>query len=387
MTPIPVYLDNQATTPLDPAVRDAMWPYFTEHFGNPHSSDHRFGWDASAAIRRAREQVADFINAGDDEIVFTSGATESCNLALRGVAGHAHDSRRNRIVTLATEHPAVLETVRDLATSGHELDVLPVDHDGLVDLTTLEAALDDRTLIVSIMAVNNEIGVVQPLADIASRCRAVGAHLHTDATQAAGRLPIDVDAWGVDLLSISGHKVYGPKGVGALYVRSGVDLKPMISGGGQQRGLRGGTLPTALIVGIGTACELATEHQHLDGCRMRALCRRLYDRLLETHPQLRLFGDPVRRVAGNLNIGLPGVSADKLIRHTAARIAISTGSACSSASSEPSHVLLALGLDPETAATSVRISLGRFTTEAEIDQAIETLCGIQSVRLAASELG
>ena len=387
MTRVPVYLDNQATTPLDPAVRDAMWPYLTEHFGNPHSSDHRFGWDASAAIRAARGQVADFINAGDDEIVFTSGATESCNLALRGIAGHAHDSRRNRIVTLATEHPAVLETVRDIVASGYELAVLPVDQNGLVDLTTLEGALDDRTLIVSVMAVNNEIGVVQPLADIAVRCRAVGAHLHTDATQAAGRLPIDVDAWGVDLLSISGHKVYGPKGVGALYVRSGVHIKPMISGGGQERGLRGGTLPTALIVGLGTACELAAENQHRDGCRMAALSRRLYDHLLEAHPQLRLFGHPMRRVPGNLNIGLPGVPADELIRNTAARIAISTGSACSSASSEPSHVLLALGLEPETAATSVRISLGRFTTEADIDQAIETLRGIRSRRLAASERG
>ena len=387
MTAVPIYLDNQATTPLDPAVRDAMWPYLTERFGNPHSSDHRFGWDASAAIRTAREQVADFINAGDDEIVFTSGATESCNLALRGVAGHGYDSRRNRIVTLATEHPAVLETVRDIAASGYQLDVLPVDHDGLVDLNTLEAVLDDRTLIVSVMAVNNEIGVVQPLADIASRCRAVGAHLHTDATQAAGRLPVDVDAWGVDLLSISGHKVYGPKGVGALYVRSGVDLKPMISGGGQERGLRGGTLPTALIVGLGTACELATENQHHDCCRMTALCQRLYGQLLEAHPQLLLFGHARRRVAGNLNIGIPGIPADELIRNTAARIAISTGSACSSASSEPSHVLLALGLEPEVAVTSVRISLGRFTTEADIDQAIETLCGIRSGRLVASERG
>lgn len=387
MTALPVYLDNQATTPLDPAVRDSMWPYLTEYFGNPHSGDHRFGWDASAAIRTARAQVAEFINAGDDEIVFTSGATESCNLALRGVAGHAHDSQRNRIVTLATEHPAVLETVHDLAASGYELDVLPVDQDGLADLTALEGALDDRTLIVSVMAVNNEIGVVQPLADIAPRCRAVGAYLHTDATQAAGRLPIDVDAWGVDLLSLSGHKVYGPKGVGALYVRSGVDLKPMISGGGQERGLRGGTLPTALIVGFGTACELATENQHRDGCRMVGLCGRLYGRLQDAHPRLRLFGHPTRRVAGNLNIGLPGVPADELIRNTAAHIAISTGSACSSASSEPSHVLLALGLDPETAATSVRISLGRFTTDTDIDRAIEALCSIRSGRLAASERG
>ncbi len=386
MTEIPVYLDNQATTPLDPAVRDAMWPYLTKHFGNPHSSGHRFGWDASAAIRTAREQVADFINAGDDEIVFTSGATESCNLALRGVAGHAQDSRRNRVVTLATEHPAVLETVRDIAASGYEVAVLPVDHYGLVDLPTFEAALDDRTLIVSVMAVNNEIGVVQPLADIASRCHAVGAYLHTDATQAAGRLTIDVDAWDVDLLSISGHKVYGPKGVGALYVRSGVDLKPMISGGGQERGLRGGTLPTASVVGLGIACKLAAESQDHDGCRMTSLCGRLYGRLLEAHPQIRLFGHPTQRVAGNLNIGLPGVPADELIRSTAADIAISTGSACSSASSEPSHVLLALGLDPETADTSVRISLGRFTTEADIDRAIESLCGIRFRRLTASQL-
>ena len=350
-----------------------MWPYLTEHFGNPHSTDHRFGWDASAAIRAARAQVADYINADDDEVVFTSGATESCNLALRGVAGHAHDPRRNRIVTLATEHPAVLETVRDLAGAGSEVVVLPVDPNGLVDLVTLEDALDDRTLIVSVMAANNEIGVVQPLADIAARCRVVGALLHTDATQAAGRMPIDVDAWDVDLLSLSAHKVYGPKGVGALYVRSGVNLKPVILGGGQERGLRGGTLPTALIVGLGTACELAAENQSRDGCRMAALCERLYRRLLEAHPQLRLFGHPTQRVAGNLNIGLPGVPADQLIRSTMAHLAISTGSACSSASSEPSRVLLALGLDHDSAATSVRISLGRFTTEEDIDRAIETL--------------
>ena len=377
MTAAPVYLDNQATTPLDPAVRDAMWPYLTEHFGNPHSSDHRFGWDASAAIRKARTQVADFINADDDEIVFTSGATESCNLALRGVAGHVHDPRRKRIVTLATEHPAVLETVRDLVALGYEVIVLPVNTDGLVDLASLEGTVDDSTLLVSVMAVNNEIGVVQPLDDIAARCRAVGAYLHTDATQAAGRLPIDVDTWDVDLLSVSAHKVYGPKGIGALYVRTGVNLKRMIAGGGQERGLRGGTLPTALIVGFGKACDLAAECQDRDRCRMDALCKRLHRRLLEAHPQLRLFGHPTRRVAGNLNIGFPGVPADQLIRSTAAQLAISTGSACSSASSEPSHVLLALGFDHDTAATSVRISLGRFTTEAEIDRAVEALSRIR----------
>ena len=376
MSATPVYLDNQATTPLDPAVRDAMWPYLTEHFGNPHSTAHSFGWDASRAVAMARAQVADFINAGDDEIIFTSGATESCNLALRGVAGRGQDPRRNRIVTLATEHPAVLETVRDLEVSGYEVIVLPVDYNGLVDLDMLEKALDDRTLIVSVMAVNNEIGVIQPLPTIASLCHAVGAYLHTDATQAAGRLGIDVDAWDVDVLSLSGHKAYGPKGVGALYLRPGVPLKPMITGGKQERGLRGGTLPTALIAGFGTACELAAENQDRDRCRMEAMCSRLHRSLLEVHPELRLFGHPTRRVAGNLNIGIPGVPADQLIRSTAAHLAISTGSACSSASSEPSHVLLALGLDPETAATSVRISLGRYTTDEDIDRAIGTLSGI-----------
>ncbi len=387
MTALPIYLDNQATTPLDPTVRNAMWPYLTEHFGNPHSLDHRFGWVAANAIRTARQQVADFINAEEDEIVFTSGATESCNLALRGVANHAHNARRNRIVTLATEHPAVLETVRCIADAGFELEVLPVNHDGLVDLSTFEGAIDDRTLMVSVMAVNNEIGVVQPLSELSSICRAVGAHLHTDATQAAGRLPIDVDAWGVDLLSISGHKVYGPKGVGALYVRSGVDLKPMISGGGQERGLRSGTLSTALIVGLGTACELATENQHRDGCRMLDYCRHLYESLLHAEPHLYLFGHPKRRVAGNLNVGFPGIPADALIRNVAPRIAMSTGSACSSTSSQPSHVLLALGLDTETAATSFRISLGRFTTESEIEQAIEILGAIRSSRQVASRSG
>ena len=240
MTPKPIYLDNQATTPMDPSVREAMWPWLCGQFGNPHSRDHGFGWEASQAVREARASVAQLVNADDDEIVFTSGATESCNLALRGVAGQKGNGERGRIVTVSTEHPAVLETVQDLGRSGFDAVVLPVRANGLIDLSELEEATDERTLLVSVMAVNNEIGVMQPLSQIAKRCREVGALFHTDATQAAGRLGIDVEEWDVDLLSLSGHKVYGPKGVGALFVRSGVDLRPVITGGGQERGLRGG---------------------------------------------------------------------------------------------------------------------------------------------------
>ena len=377
----PVYLDYQASTPVDPLVRDAMLPFLTEQFGNPHSSDHSFGWEASAAIRNARARVASLINADDDEIVFTSGATESCNLALRGIATRPGNGDRVRIVTLATEHPAVLETVLDLGKSGHESVVLPVGSDGLVELEDLDHVLDDRTLIVSVMAANNEIGVLQPLAEISARCHAVGALVHTDATQAPARLPIDVDEWGIDLLSLSGHKVYGPKGVGALYVRSGVELRPLITGGAQERGLRGGTLPTAPIVGLGVACELAQDLQDEDQARMAVLASFLFDRLREDHPSLRLFGHPEARLAGTLNIGFPGVPSDLVIRNVADDIAVSSGSACASATSEPSRVLLALGLDPATAATGVRISLGRFTTEKDLETAVTAFSKIRSLEV------
>ena len=375
----PVYLDYQASTPVDPLVREAMMPFLTEQFGNPHSSGHSFGWQASSAVRTARALVASLINADDDEIVFTSGATESCNLALRGVANRAGNGDRVRIVTLATEHPAVLETVLDLGQSGHETVVLPVGSDGLLDLADLDRVLDERTLIVSVMAANNEIGVLQPLPEIAARCQAAGALIHTDATQAAARLPIDVDEWGVDLLSLSGHKLYGPKGVGALFVRSGIELRPIITGGSQERGLRGGTLPTAPIVGFGVACELAEEKQEEDRARIAALTSVLYDRLLEVHPSLRLFGHPEARLAGSLNVGFPGVPADLAIRNLADEIAVSSGSACASATSDPSRVLVALGFDPDTAATGIRISLGRFTTEEDVETAIAALSKIRSL--------
>ena len=373
MTDMPVYLDYQATTPIDPVVREAMMPFLDELFGNPHSNDHSFGWEASRAVKDARARVASLINADDDEIVFTSGATESCNLALRGIANRSGNGRRNRIVTLATEHPAVLETVLDLGRSGLDVVILPVGPDGLLNLDHLDKVLDERTLIVSVMAANNEIGVLQPIADIAVRCQAAGAFFHTDATQAAGRLPIDVDDWQVDLLSFSSHKVYGPKGVGALFVRSGLRLKPIITGGSQEGGLRAGTLPPALIVGFGAACELAATKQEEDQARLQTLTKRLYTDLREAHPTMRLFGHAARRLAGSLNVGFPRVPAEEVIRNIADHVAVSSGSACASAASEPSRVLTALGLDPEVAATGIRISLGRFTTEGEVETAITVL--------------
>ena len=373
MTGAPVYLDYQATTPVDPLVREAMLPFLGEIFGNPHSSDHRFGWEAARAITDARASVAALINADDDEIVFISGATESCNLALRGIANRSGNRRRNRIVTLATEHPAVFETVLDLGCSGFDAIVLPVDADGLLNLGHLDKVLDERTLIVSVMAANNEIGVLQPIAEIAARCHDVGALFHTDATQAAGRISIDVDDWNVDLLSFSSHKIYGPKGAGALFVRSGVQLKPIITGGSQERGLRGGTLSPALIAGFGAACEVAMERQEEDQTHMEALARHLYTALLDAHPTLRLFGHPEKRLPGSLNVGFPGLPAEEVIRNISDHVAVSSGSACASATSEPSRVLLALGLAPEVAATGVRISLGRFTTTQDVDCAIAAL--------------
>ena len=372
------YLDHQATTPVDPRVRDAMLPYLGDHFGNPHSINHAYGWLAADAVRIARGQVAKFIGADDGEIVFTSGATESCNLALRGVA-RASSGRRSKLITAGTEHPAVLETVRDLGRAGHEVTVLPVDPDGLLDLADLERALDDRTVLVSIMTANNEIGVLQPLAEIVCLCHARGALVHTDATQAAGRIGIDVDTWGVDLLSLSGHKVYGPKGIGVLYVRSGVTVQPIVTGGGQEHGLRPGTVPAPLAVGLGMACQVAHEQWQVDAGRMSRLAERLRDGVQSACPDVRFFGHLRRRLPGSLSMGFPGVSADEVIELVSDRIAISTGSACSSGTAEPSKVLLALGLDPETAATGIRISLGRFTGDTEIDTAIDALSDVAAV--------
>ena len=376
----PVYLDYQATTPLDPRAAEAMARYWSAEFGNPHSDGHSYGWDAHAAVTTARAEVAALIGADDDEVVFTSGATESCNMAIRGVA-HASagsNNRRTKIITVATEHPSVLETVHWLGAHGFEAVVLPVDGKGLLDLGALAAALDARTLLVSVMAVNNEIGAIQPLAEVADLCRSSGALLHTDATQAVGRMQVDVERLGVDLLSMSAHKVYGPNGIGALFVRARSDLKlePLTTGGAQERGLRPGTVPVPLAVGFGAACRIAAQEWRSDAARIGNLTERLLTCLQTAFPGLRLFGPGRERIPGSLNVGFPTLSAEEVIATVSDRVAISTGSACSSATAEPSKVLLALGLDPDVAASGVRISLGRFTTDDDVREACRVLTAL-----------
>ena len=369
----PIYLDYQATTPTDPRVVAAMQPYWTQDFGNPHSEGHHFGWQARQAVERARSRVADFIGADDDEIVFVSGATESCNLALRGVA--AASDRRRQIITLTTEHPAVLETAHWLSEHGYDVEVLPVKPDGLLDLRELESRLSDQTLLVSCMAANNEIGVIQPLAQISALCHSAGAYVHTDATQAVGRIRIDVDELGVDLLSLSAHKIYGPNGVGALYIRNrpGLRVEPVLTGGSQERGLRPGTVAVPLVVGMGEACVIVSTQLECDAKRLSALGQRLLTELQTDFPDLRIFGSTEHRIPGSLSVGLPGVLAERLVEAVSNEVAISTGAACSTGSPEPSHVLTALGIDQETATTAVRISLGRFTTDEEISAASKSL--------------
>lgn len=371
----PIYLDYQATTPVDPRVVKAMQPYWEQDFGNPHSEGHAYGRQTRRAVELARSQVADFIGADDNEIVFLSGSTESCNLALRGAVNAAQPKSRREIITLATEHSAVLETAQRLNRNGRKATILPVQPDGLLDLNSLAAALNHETLLVSCMLANNEIGVIQPLKEIARLCREADAFIHTDATQAAGRIPIDVDELDVDLLSLSAHKIYGPNGIGALYIRNRPDLRiePMITGGSQEGGFRAGTVAAPLAVGLGAACAIAQQELEKDDQRIAKLTKRLLQELRAAFPALRIFGSQESRVPGNLSIGIPGVLGEQLVEAISDKIAISTGAACATGSPEPSHVLTALGLDPETAASAVRISLGRFTTETEITTATTAL--------------
>jgi cysteine desulfurase len=380
----PIYLDNQATTPCDPRVLQAMLPWFSERFGNPHSVEHVMGREAEAAVEAAREQVAAIIGAEAREVIFTSGATEANNLAIKGAARHAAriGDERKRIVTVATEHKCVLESVRDLAEEGFEPVFLPVRPDGLLDPETLRAALAVPTLLVSIMAVNNEIGVIQDLAALGPIVKSAGALFHTDAAQAVGKSPLDVAALGIDVLSISGHKIYGPKGVGALYVRRRprVRLAPLFSGGGQERGLRSGTLPAPLIVGLGEACRIAASEMAEDATRIGDLRDRLLSHLTRGIPGIIINASREHRVAGNLNLTFPAAPAMALMG-AAPDLCVSTGSACSSAEVEPSYVLRALGLDEATAARTLRIGIGRFTSAAEVDAAAAML--IEANKVAA----
>ena len=369
--PTAVYLDYQATTPVDPRVVDVMLPWFSERFGNAHSTQHAFGAQAAEAVEDARKKVAALLGADPREIVFTSGATESNNLAIKGAARFARrHNRGDHIVVLETEHKCVLESCNALAEEGVRTTVLKVGADGLVDLDALADAIEDDTVLVSIMSVNNEIGVIQPLADIGRLCRARAVLFHTDAAQAAGKISLDVDDMSIDLLSVSGHKLYAPKGIGALYVRRRprTRLLAEISGGGQERGARSGTLAVPLIVALGAACEIADQEMAQEAGRLSEFRRSLLAQLQGAVPDLVVNGALEPRIAGNLNIGFPGIDAMALMA-SLDDVAVSTGSACTSTSVEPSYVLQALGLPRSVSAGSIRIGFGRFTTQSEIDYA------------------
>ncbi len=368
---MPVYLDNQATTPTDPRVVTAMLPWFSQNFGNPHSRSHAYGWDAEAAVEVARKQVADLIGADPKEIVFTSGATESNNLALKGVM-QFYGKDKDHLITLVTEHKCVLDSARHLEQQGFKVTYLPVQTNGLVDLAALEAAMTERTALVSIMGANNEIGVVQPLAEIGALCRKKGVFFHSDCAQAVGKIPVDVNAMNIDLMSISGHKIYGPKGIGALYVRRRprVRVLPQINGGGQERGMRSGTLSPPLCVGFGVACAIAKEEMPEESRRVRALRDRLLHGLQERLSDLHINGDMEHRLPGSLNVSFAFVEGESLMMGVK-DLAVSSGSACTSASLEPSYVLRALSVDDELAHASLRFGIGRFNTEADIDLAID----------------
>lgn len=365
-----IYLDYHATTPCDPDVIHAMLPYFGKVFANPSSSVHKAGRTAAGAVERARAQVAKLIKARPNEIVFTGGATESNNLAIQGLA-RSRNSERTRIVTTAIEHKSILAPCKWLQSEGYDVVILPVDQQGLVDLDAAEQAITEETLLMSIQAANNEIGTIQPIPELAQLAHDRGALVHTDAAQAVGKVPVDVAAWDVDLLSFSGHKLYGPKGIGALYIRGGpfaLSIKPLLMGGGQEHELRSGTLNVPGIVGLGKACELCMENLDEESKRTATLRDKLEESLLSELENIRRNGALDRRLPGNSSLTFPGIDAEALIVNTP-DLAISTGSACTSGAPEPSHVLLAIGLSRQEAYSTIRIGLGRFTTEAEIGQA------------------
>ena len=370
---MPIYLDNQATTPMDPRVLEAMMPYFTEKFGNPHSRSHSYAWEAEAACEKARSQVASLINASPKEIIFTSGATESNNLVLKGIAKF-YGSKKNHIVTVVTEHKCVLDTCRNLEQEGFEVTYLKVQENGLVDLKKLEEAITENTMIVSVMAVNNEIGVIQPLKEIGKICRKKGAFFHSDIAQAFGKIPVDVEECNIDLASISGHKIYGPKGIGALYIRRKprIRLLPLINGGGQERGLRSGTLSPPLAVGLGAAASIAQKEMEKDTQHVKKLFDRFVNKIQSNAKDIYLNGCSTNRYFGNANLSFAYIEGESMIL-AIKDLAVSSGSACTSSSLEPSYVLRALGVDEAMAHTSIRFGFGRFTTVEEVDYAAELM--------------
>jgi cysteine desulfurase len=365
---LPIYMDNHATTPVDPRVLEEMLPYFSTVFGNAASRNHEFGWRAEEAVELARDRVAKLIGATAKEIIFTSGATESDNLAIKGVA-EMYREKGNHIITAATEHKAVLDTCKRLEKYGYRITYLPVQKDGLIDLEDLKRAIDDKTILVTIMYANNEIGVLQPVEEIGKICHEKGVLFHTDSTQAVGKVPVNVIKQNIDLASISAHKMYGPKGVGALYVRRKaprVQLAAIIDGGGHERGMRSGTLNVPGIVGLGKACDIALNEMAQESCRLAGLRNRLRDRILAGLDEVYINGSQEHRLPGNLNMSFLYVEGESLLMGIN-DVAVSSGSACTSATLEPSYVLKALGLGDDLAHSSIRFGLGRFNTEAEVD--------------------
>ncbi|HEU4438104.1 MAG TPA: IscS subfamily cysteine desulfurase [Methylomirabilota bacterium] len=367
---LPIFMDSQSTTPVDPRVLEAMIPYFTEKFGHPASRNHPFGWEAEGGVDRAREQIARLIGARDPkEMVFTSGGTEAINLALKGVA-EMYREKGNHIVTTAIEQRATLDVCKRLERQGFEVTYVPVGRDGLVDVEAVRAALTPKTILISVMFANNEIGTIQPIAELGKLAKERGIIFHTDATQAVGKIPVDVEAMGIDLLSATAHMLYGPKGVGALYVRRKnprVRLAPMVDGGGHERGMRSGTVPVPLAVGFGKAAEIAREEMAEESKRLAALRDRLQEQILSKVDEAYVNGHPTQRLPHNLNISFAYVEGESVLMGLNREAALASGSACTSATLEPSYVISALGVDSELAHSSIRFGLHRFTTEEEVD--------------------
>lgn len=371
---MPIYMDYQATTPVDPRVVEKMMPYFSEIFGNAASRTHAYGWESEQAVETAREQIAELINADAKDIIFTSGATESNNLALKGIMDFYQD-KGDHLITVATEHKCVIDTARYLKQQGKKLTILPVNEDGTIDLELLKDSITDKTIVVSVMGVNNETGTVQDLKAIGEICREKGVFFHTDAAQAYGKVDLDVEDMKIDLMSISGHKIYAPKGIGALYVRRRkprVRLTPLIHGGGQERGMRSGTLSTPLIVGFGEAARIAKEEMHDEAKRLIELKTFMYEKLNESLESVHLNGSLEHGIPGNLNLSFEFIEGESLMMAIKG-LAVSSGSACTSASLESSYVLMAMGKGDELAHTSIRFGIGRFTTKEEIEQAVEVV--------------